>query len=314
MSRTSFHLTYDGAALEQNEMAARQLAPALIAMSDVLEQANISLNSTRATVTVTVKASFRTGSFGIDFGVLQEFSQQVLTWFANDDKVVGALNLVGIVGFVGMTGKGLLQALKWLRGRPIKEIVTLKDGRFRILVDSEHYDVEREVVELLRNYELRRAIEDVFVTPLEQEGIDKVAVQSDVDTEPFVVTRETRSYFVAPEPEEEFLDEQEMTLPLQLVNVAFKDDNKWRFSDGTNTFYAEMKDEHFLHRVDRDEEFFSKNDILRVRMIRRQYIDQTGKMRTDVEILEVLKHERGARQLRLPIAGPGFDNDDDKML
>src|SRR5690606_6815674 len=61
-----FHLVYDGPALVQHQMDVRALAPALLAMSDLVERANELLNGDNAKVSVNVNASFKSGSFGID--------------------------------------------------------------------------------------------------------------------------------------------------------------------------------------------------------------------------------------------------------
>lgn len=301
MSRTHFHLTYDGPALATHEMSARDLAPALIAVSDLLEQANLTLNGERARVAVTVKASFRTGCFGIDFGVAQDVGR-FLRMFTGEEAV-GAVNLLTILGFTGAAGVSLLGLLKRLRGRPIQEIQPLKNGNFRVIVESDSVDVEEAVINLLRNYQLRRALEDV-VKPLQRDGIETVAVQESLDAEPLVISKPEAAWFAAPPPQDELLEENESILLLQLVSISFKEDNKWRFSDGSTTFYAAMLDDRFQRRVDADEVRFAKNDILKVRLRRSQYLDTAGNMRTEAHVTEVMEHRPAGHQLKLPISPP----------
>ena len=66
-----FQVIYDGPALESNEMDVRDLAPALLAISDVLDEANKIVFGDKTQVQVNVKGSFKTGSFGIDFSIVQ---------------------------------------------------------------------------------------------------------------------------------------------------------------------------------------------------------------------------------------------------
>lgn len=302
-------MTYDGPALEGHEIAARDLAPALVAVSDVLEAANAALNGNDVRVQVNVRASFRTGCFGIDFSVVQSLTSQ-LTHLLTGDTVTAASNLITLLGFAGGTvvgcGKGLVWVVKRLRGRSPRRVVELKNGRFRIEVDDDAFEVEAEVLELLRNYDVRRGLE-AMVKPLEEEGIDKLVLQDDIEGEPEVISKSERHWFKAPSLDEEMLEEREDERWLQLVTVSFKEENKWRFYDGNSTFFASILDENFLRRVDLDEEKFGKNDVLRVRLRTRQYIDPSGNMRLEAEVLEVLEKKSAGRQLRLPISGESDD-------
>lgn len=66
MSHEKFNVLYDGEALRNNEMNVQTLAPALYAFGTLLEEANAAINGSRAKVSVNVKASFKTGCFGIE--------------------------------------------------------------------------------------------------------------------------------------------------------------------------------------------------------------------------------------------------------
>jgi hypothetical protein len=63
MSQKTLHIAYDGPALDTHEMDVRELAPALLAFSDMFEEANAVLNGDRAKISLNVKGSFKTGSF-----------------------------------------------------------------------------------------------------------------------------------------------------------------------------------------------------------------------------------------------------------
>lgn len=52
MSRADFTLTYDGPALQDHEMDARELAPAMLAVGELFDAMNILLNGEAAEVTV----------------------------------------------------------------------------------------------------------------------------------------------------------------------------------------------------------------------------------------------------------------------
>jgi hypothetical protein len=80
------------------------------------------------------------------------------------------------------------------------------------------------------------------------------------------------------------------TIQLTLIIEApvFKDGNKWRFSDGQNSFHADILDSEFLSSVDEGEPF-AKGDLLRVDLRITQ--ERAGtKITTDRVVVKV--HER----------------------
>lgn len=88
--KTYFHIVYDGPSLENNEMDIKELAPALLAISEVLEETNRLYNRGRAEVAVNVKGSFKTGCFGFDLSVTQDFLHNLFNLLKTDDVIAGA--------------------------------------------------------------------------------------------------------------------------------------------------------------------------------------------------------------------------------
>jgi hypothetical protein len=106
----NFQVVYGGPALEANEMDVRDLAPALVAVADLLEEANLIINGGGTKISVNVHGSFRSGSFGIDFKLIQDIFQNVMGFF-NSEGVTGASNLLSLLGLKDV-GKGLIGLLK----------------------------------------------------------------------------------------------------------------------------------------------------------------------------------------------------------
>ncbi len=135
--------------------------------------------------------------------------------------------------------------------------------------------------------------------PLERDGYDSVAI-SDKPKDGFIlILKNERQYFAAPPAEDEMLSDKEDTVNLQLVSVSFRDDNKWRFSDGANSFYAALLDNVFLNKVRMAEESFTAGDILTVTLRKRQWL-AADTMKSDYEILKVIDHRKAMAQLRIP--------------
>ncbi|MGI6657489.1 MAG: hypothetical protein ACOX5Z_11870 [Desulfobulbus sp.] len=301
MSHANFHIVYDGPALAGNEMDVRELAPALLALGEVLEQANATINQDKAKIALRVKASFRTGCFGIDFSVVQSLVDQVVNMF-NAKPVESAGSLLSLLGFtVPGSAYGLVKLVKWLQNRPIKEVILLDDGRAKVVIDGDCFETEQRTIELLRNYMLRRALEQAIAKPLELPGIDTVALTDDErETNFVVIEKHERDYFAAPQEDEEQLVDDVSEAALKLVSVSFKGDNKWRFSTGEAPFYSTISDTEFLNRVNLGMESFRAGDILIVKLRKKQY--RFGEsIRSEYDVEKVVEHITGPNQLKLPL-------------
>lgn len=302
-----FHIVYDGPALESNEMDIKELAPALLAISEALDEVNRIFNRGRTTVGVNVKGSFKTGCFGIDLSVNQDLINNLLNIFSNE-KVVAGSTLLAYLGFTVSVavvgGKGLLHVIKWLRNRTITKIDIGTDGLATIHVVDDQLSVDKEILELLRSYKVRKAIEQAVCEPLSKEGVDSFYCGGDLihaDTTPFLtINKDEMSYFTAPEPIDEIIDESTRETNLQAVSVVFQEKNKWRFTDGSSTFFADIEDAVFAKRVQDNDVSFSKDDILRVELHTKQTLTAKG-IRTEYTVVKVLGHRSAARQLNLPL-------------
>jgi hypothetical protein len=296
---TAAHLyvLYDGLALAQHEMDVRELAPAILAIGQLIEEAHLVLNGERGKVEVRVKGSFQTGSFGIDFSVAQTWADQLLG-LLQSNPVVSAATMVTLLGFT--VKDGFIQLIRWVNNRKITKIVILDHERVRVEIDGDHREVEQKVIDLYRNYKLRKAFE-AALAPLSQDAVDSFAVTVDPDHQHFVTIQKTeRRLFKTPDPADQQIADEEFDLNVQTLTIAFQEDNKWRFTDGNSTYNAAIHDVEFLEKIAKNEIAFAKGDVLRVRMRKQQWM--TGeKMKTDYEVLRVLEHRPAAHQLPLPI-------------
>lgn len=303
-----FQITYAGSALDNNEMDVRELAPALVAVADLLEEANNIVNGGSSKIAVSVHGAFKSGSFGIDFRVIQDIFQNVMNLF-NSEGVTAANNLLGLLGLKDV-GKGLIALIKKLKGRRIKNIEKLDDNRVRIHIDTrEKIDIEGSVLELYKSARVRDALDKVINRPLNRNGIEEFRSLIAGQKEPVIVRKEEKDFFELPLIDDELLGENETEAYLQVVSLSFKEDNKWRFSRGENVFFASVEDTHFLGGINRNEIRFSKDDILKVRLLTKDLLTGNG-IRTEYKVLEVLEHRSAARQLRLPMKNDE-DHDDD---
>jgi len=286
MTTPTFRLTYDGPAMAESQMDVRDLAPALLAMGDLLEASTRVLYGDRVKSRVDVRGAFRTGSFGIDFSLATDWLRFARDIFAGDNAsaAANAIEILGLLGVIAWKGGGgLLGLLKQLRGRKITKVEVIGEGCSRLCVDDECYEVETRVLNLLRDVGVRTAL-DQALAPLDREGVDTFAVGGEDNPLWFVIHNDERWWFRTPEVED--------------LLLIFKEDNKWRLHDGAATIHAVISDEEFLSGVNHNRISFTKGDILICTVRVRQRQTQSG-ARTDYEVTRVLEHRSAAMQLPL---------------
>jgi hypothetical protein len=285
-----FSIKYDGPALSSHQMDVRELAPALIALSALLEEANRTLFPTNPKVRVNVNGNFKGGSFGVDLSVLQNIKDQVVSLFsgAESTALANLYTLLGALGFFG--GGGLIGLMRWLRGRKPSAIrLAGNESVFELTVEekTETFVVDLATGKLYQNRVLRQSLARV-IKPLETNGIDIFACRCEGKAQT-VITKEESDCFALADADV-VSDQTTERILLQIESAVFKDGNKWRFNDGTNSFFAEVADQDFRARIESGSERFGKGDVLVVDLRRIQSITDQG-LKSDWIVERVREHK-----------------------
>lgn len=288
----NFRITYDGPALESHEMDVRELAPALLAVGDLLEASAAVLYGKDTKVKTSVIGSFKTGSFGIDFNIGGDLLNRAIDLLTSRETNA-AMNLLALLGFIYSAKDGVISILKKLRGRKI--IKASENGNKVILhVDDEAYEIESEVFALLKDRLVRECTEKV-IAPIKTDGIDAVYFSKDKTPESGIQKHEA-DWFNAPKRREDvMIVNEEHQNAFSIVSLTFKEDNKWRLSDGNAIINVSILDEEFLRKVDNREISFTKGDILVCDVRNRQWQTQDG-IKSEYEVLKVLEHKPAPKQ------------------
>jgi hypothetical protein len=291
-------LQYEGPAVESGAMDVRQLAPALLATADLMREAHALLGVEGPVPQVDIQAT-RPGSFIVDLLVADpKLPQQVLNLLTSRGATA-TVNLGTMVGFV-VWSFGTVRAL---RNRRIARTEEITPGLVRITLENgDTLEVPPETLRLALDADYRRHLRAMMQPLAAQTGVTSLTATSG-DRSEVVAGQDLRAFEVPPAQTED-LGESEATLVLRPVNVAFTEGNKWRFSDGETTFYADIQDTQFLQEVDLGVRRFAKNDMLRVRLRTRQTRGTDGDLHTERTVLRVLEHISGGVQLDL-FAEPG---------
>src|SRR5579884_435693 len=148
MPEVDFQIAYSGEAVDAGLMDVHDLAPALLALGDLFQEANRLLNGDRAQIAVNVSAEFERASFDVHIKAVQGLIEQARE-FLLGQGVTSAKEILDRLGTFAKSGLGLFAFLRWLRNRKITRATTLEDGRIRIEVSGgDHMDVDSVVVKL----------------------------------------------------------------------------------------------------------------------------------------------------------------------
>lgn len=292
MSTSQFALVYDGEGLRDGEMDVRELAPALLGVGELFEEANHELNEDRASLSVRVKAGFKRGSFIIDLSAHQTLFEQ-LKGLILHDPVVQIEALVTLL----FGGRGLFDLLKTGKGEKPRSVTQLQDGQTQVVFQNSQLTVHNNVYHLYENPKVRKSVRPV-VKPLEASGIDEMkAVQDDnVLTE---VTKGDLIGLTKIEMDERILEENESVRFLRVVTLSFKEDNKWRLAEGDSEAFYSVEDAEFRRKIEQYSEKFGKDDMLKCRVRTIIRATEDGSLKTEHSILKVLDHTSSAKQVRL---------------
>lgn len=130
---------------------------------------------------------------------------------------------------------------------------------------------------------------------LEKPGMDAIEISSETKTIDRVTQAES-TYFV-PVALVETITDTIVKMGLMLEAPVFKDGNKWRFSDGQQSFYADIEDKEFLAKVNNGERF-GKGDVLYADVRINQ---QLSGMKITAERSLVKVHEHKIASVQLPL-------------
>lgn len=297
------HIAYDGDALKDGSMDIRELAPALLALGDLLQGANRVLNGNRATLAVKVQADFKTGSFDVGLALAQDLTSTVMSLIGSDG-IKSAKEIAEFVGLVTGVNLSVFGVLKWLKGRKVESASKRKDGKveIKVKVEGDNNTVEIRVVEagvyeVTSDAGCRKAVEGV-VRPLKAEGIDRFETRKGKTVVERIEKKDLPSLEMPTPPATDLDAVAPVTQVVEVVKPSFDEDLTWTLSDGSGgRFDVVMKDQAFIDRVKAGEDF-RIGDLLKVRIETKQSIGISG-LRTRREVTQVIEEIKAPRQSHL---------------
>ncbi len=308
MSSSEFSIAFEGKVFDNGEIAVNDLAPALLALGEVVQAANKVVNGDRTEARLTMRATDH-GSFSVLLNLDVSMAGAVLDMLDavvdSPDRVVAANQLLELIlngGKIGGTmAVGLFFAIKFMRGKKPDKVSSNDNGTTTITVNRTYITVDNRTISLLEDLPTRQAVEDFANKSLGVQGVETFRIGRKGAEDELQLNSNDRDSFRVPEQsDEDVLEiEKERIVFLKIVTSSFRGDYKWRFTDGgEKPFTASMEDAVFLNKIDTNQIAFSKNDTLKCRLLETQRLGAGG-LTKEITVIEVMEHIVGAKQLRL---------------
>ncbi len=303
MSSTEFSVVFEGSPFENGEIDVNDLAPALLALGNVVQSANSVLNGDRADARLKMRATQK-GSFDAVLNLDVSWVADLLDVVnAHPDRMVAADKLADLLmksgKIVGGTAIGLFAVLRILKGKKPDQLQETDKGT-EITINQTTILVEPETLRLLEDRNTREAVQKFGNEALNIKGLTHLRIGR-CDGSEMLLNPSDAPAFIMPSPDEEEPEEvvSRRDVWLKIVTSQFKDGYKWRFTDGgERPFTADMEDHVFLNDVLNGDTTLSANDTLHCTVREEQEMRSTGLQKT-IFVEKVIEHRQGPTQLKL---------------
>lgn len=181
-SVTKARIAYVGEALENGEMEVRDLVPALLVFSDLVENANRALGGEQRIKVMLNQDSLRRGSFDITFLLDTTIIEQAKSFFGFSTQVslstlLSSLGwsefgkVADVVTVSTVVVSGVFCLIKEIRGRKIKHVERKDDKAEITLNDGEKVLTDENTLKIFLDIKCRINIEKI-IEPVKHEGIE----------------------------------------------------------------------------------------------------------------------------------------------
>ena len=264
----SFKVVYRGKGPDEGYMRVADLAPALLAIGVLCDEASAILYPKGPRSHVQISA-IREGSFEVGLEVVQPFLQQVANLLqaapsAADEilRIIGISSVKDAADLTATVGS-LLVLLKVLRGRKPDSTEQININTVQINIGNDAIKARGEVVELYKRDGVRNAIQDIAAAT-KLDSVDQVDFVQAGEVVASIPKQEAVFYDFNPESEVVYRSKP-VRADLGIVRVSFSPQYKWTVSFQGQNIFASIEDSDFYDKIDRYT--FSKETTLNVTMM-----------------------------------------------
>lgn len=275
-------IRYDGPALTGHEMDVQDLAPALLALADLVQIANRKFNGSHAEIKVLVNADVEQRCFMVDISLVQSLLEQA-KGILGTEHVKTAKEIAEWVGILGGGAVGLFQFLKFIRnqGDTLSPLKIEASGESVVVTgNGNSITISREVYMLAKE---PKAVEKAkgVMRPLEKNGYETLAFLEG-DSETFEVDKQEAAEIaqLSDQPLSDIPTESSSRIhgDVRIKSAQYEGNAQWGLLWNGRAINAEMTDQasqwvsEFQHnRVDAP-----PNSTLNVTMIETVHLDSQG--------------------------------------
>ncbi len=279
---TKIALRYKGPAVDDGTMDVYEAAANMIAFSEFVVLAAKGAYGGDVDAKAQV-SGFGRGSFETDLVFkLTGLAANIFTVTTTDD-------LLRVV-------KESVQLWKHLRGEPAAKVERTGNTATVTNNNGQITQVTIGALSVVLSEKGSDAVGQFVRKALERPGMDAVEIKDQAGGQLESISQNEARFFVPVAPSESVTDTV-VRMALVIEAPVFKDDLKWRFSDGQSSFHAEIRDQDFLDRVNAGERF-GKGDVLHAD-VRIEQQQSGARLTTERSITKVHQHREAAQQLKL---------------
>jgi len=313
MSTETFQVAYDGEGVVNGSIDVRLLAPALLALGELVKSANTVLNGDTANTSLRVESDFKTGSFEISLVLDQSLLETVKNLFTPNNIVGAAALFTAIFGAVKPTGKvinGLFKLYKELRGERPKTTLIDQSTRNTIFVlgDGNEVFVGENTAKLYADEQTMRHADQV-VRPVSDKKMDYFEVKKQSEVIDRIEISDLPKRLTEPQEigDIEIADGTKLSSTREVLLRITKpalEGGRWGFSDGKSKFGASIEDTSFNEKVAHRQEGFYAGDTLHVLLRTSQKIVKDNKMEVSYVVERVIQHTHAPQEQPLLLSSP----------
>lgn len=224
LSKFDFRIAFDGEALAGHTMDVRDLAPSLLALSDILVEANRLINGEEARMEMRVTPNIDEKCFDIGLEIIQRW--ELIKTLLSDGNILAAKELLEWVllnkeiasTIGGGSGLGLFSIYKKLKKKKPIAIVRFNDENGNPMYRYQYENADDVILDekmhrLYKSHKIRRFMERFLAPLIRKDGIDEFVAYSEKKKTGMRITKsEAQDFdFEIPEPDEPQIAEGEPT-------------------------------------------------------------------------------------------------------
>jgi len=306
-SKVNLIIKLEGPAIEEG-LNLFDLAPSLIAIGNVITESNKIVNPEGREIAINIKP-FEKGSFIIDLYLFAQTNfDQILSFISSDyaEQIKTLLEWIGLTVAIGGVGKGLIQLIKFLKGKP-QNVEKLSSGDIRYTnKNGQSFTTNEKVNKLYNNCVIQNNTYQGFGKLLQQKGINEINtyIKDDIKSLETIKKEDVEALknFSEISGEENIINESESKIYLKFKRGSFDGDgNNWSFRIGNkdkDVIVAAVKDDIFLKKVKSGEIRPNHKDTFKVILKTKQKM-KNEELITSYEIMKVLEYTEAPKQMNI---------------